>query len=143
VAVHDWATWHRTTNQNLPCVAISFIHIYQPMNAMCRTVLPIHLCHVSYGHATSASVRTIQSTFLFLPVCHFEQNVISLVPDVRLNPNELRWVCNDETYALVRFEAITSTLNFLAKFDPLDHTSPLERFWTSKRLFLVYLKMRV
>jgi hypothetical protein len=48
----------------------------------------------------------------FLPVCHFEQNAISLAPDVRLNPNELRWIHNDETYAPIRFEAILSTLNF-------------------------------
>jgi hypothetical protein len=48
----------------------------------------------------------------FLLVCHFEKNVISLSPDVNLNPNELRWVCNDEAYAPVRFEAILSTLNF-------------------------------
>jgi hypothetical protein len=73
--------------------------------------------HVSYGlprvvAATSAFVWTVQSTSLFLPVCHFEQNAISLAPDVRLNRNELRWVCNDEAYAPVRFEVILSTLNF-------------------------------
>jgi hypothetical protein len=102
VAAHDWATWHRTTNQILPHVAMSFIHICQ--------LSTTQLCHVSYG--LPAAVRTVQSTSLFLPVCHFEQNVISLAPDVRLNPNELRWVRNDEAYALVRFEAIPSTLNF-------------------------------
>jgi hypothetical protein len=32
--------------------------------------------------------------------------------DVRLNPFELLWVRDDEAYALVRFEAILSTLNF-------------------------------
>jgi hypothetical protein len=36
-----------------------------------------------------------------LPVCHFEQNAISLVPDVCLNPNKLCWVHNDEAYAPV------------------------------------------
>jgi hypothetical protein len=65
--------------------------------------------------ATSAAVQDglySQHPFFFLPVCHFEQNAISLAPDVRLNPNELRWVRNDEAYTLVRFEAIPSTLNF-------------------------------
>jgi hypothetical protein len=38
---HDWATWHRTTNQNLPRVAISFIHIYQ--------LSATQPYHVSYG----------------------------------------------------------------------------------------------
>jgi hypothetical protein len=61
--------------------------------------------------ATSAAVWTIQSTSLFFPVCHFEQNVISLTPDIRWNPNELCWVRNDEAYALVQFEVIPSTLN--------------------------------
>jgi hypothetical protein len=48
----------------------------------------------------------------FLPICHFEQNTISLAPDVRLNPNKLRWVHNNETYAPIQFEVIPSTLNF-------------------------------
>jgi len=67
---------------------------------------------LAYGPATLASVRTIQSTHLFLPICRFEQNAISLSSDVCLNPNELCWVCDDEAYAPVRFEAIPSTLNF-------------------------------
>jgi hypothetical protein len=50
--------------------------------------------------------------------------MISLTPDVHLNPNKLRWVRNDEAYALVRFEVILSTLNFEQKFDPLDHSLP-------------------
>jgi hypothetical protein len=80
------------------------------------------VCHISIWSATSSirsatsssvrTVRTAQSTSIFLPVCHFEQNAISLIPDVCLNPNELRWVHNNEAYALVRFEAIPSTLNF-------------------------------
>jgi hypothetical protein len=62
---------------------------------------------------TSASVRTVQSTTpFFLPVCHLEQNAISLTPNVHLNPNELRWVHNDKAYTPVRFEVIPSTLNF-------------------------------
>jgi hypothetical protein len=62
--------------------------------------------------STLASVRTVQSAPLFLLVCHFEQNAISLALDVRLNPNELCWVRNDEAFALVLFEAIMSTFNF-------------------------------
>jgi hypothetical protein len=103
VAAHDWATWHRTTNHNLPCVAIPFIQLCQ----LCHSALPRVV-----RTATSAAVRTVQSASFFLPVCHFEQNAISLAPDVRLSPNELRWVRNDEAYALVRFEVIPSTLNF-------------------------------
>jgi hypothetical protein len=59
------------------------------------------------------SIRTdcTVNTF-FLPVCHFEQNAISLSSDVYLNPNELRWVREDEAYAPIQFEAILSTLNF-------------------------------
>jgi hypothetical protein len=81
-------------------------------------ILPTNSYHVSYSPttchtvATSASVWTVQSTHFFLPVCHFEQNAISLSFDVRLNPNKLRWVCDDEAYALVQFEVILSTLNF-------------------------------
>jgi hypothetical protein len=48
----------------------------------------------------------------FMRVYHFEQNMISLTPDIRLNPNELHWVRNDEAYALLRVEAIPSTFNF-------------------------------
>jgi hypothetical protein len=63
------------------------------------------VCHVI--------VRTDCTVIIpFLYVCHFEQNAISLTPDVRLNPNELRWVQNNEAYSLVRFEAILRTLNF-------------------------------
>jgi hypothetical protein len=71
----------------------------------------------------------------FLHVCHFEQNATSLAPDIRLNPNELRWVRNDEAYALVRFEAIPSTLNFLAKFDPLITPPHWEAFGPTKDYF--------
>jgi hypothetical protein len=37
----------------------------------------------------------------FFPICHFDQNVISLAPDVHLNPNKLRWVRDNEAYAPV------------------------------------------
>jgi hypothetical protein len=82
----------------------------QPTPTTCRTTLP---CVIR--SATSASIRTVwivQSAHLFLPVCRFEQNVISLSSDVCLNPNELRWVRDDEAYAPVQFEAIPRTLNF-------------------------------
>jgi hypothetical protein len=104
VAAHDWATWHRTTNQILPCVAMSFIHIFQ--------LSTTQLCHVSYGLPRQQSYGLYSQHPFFLPVCHFEQNMISLALDVCLNPNELCWVHNDEAYFLVRFEAILSTLNF-------------------------------
>jgi hypothetical protein len=58
------------------------------------------------------SVRTVQLASLFLPVCHFAHNAISLAPEIRLNPNEFHWVRNDEAYALIRFEAILRTFNF-------------------------------
>jgi hypothetical protein len=69
-------------------------------------------CHVSYGLPRQRPYGLYSQHPFFLPVCHFEQNAISLAPDVRLNPNELCWVRNDEAYALVRFEVIPSTLNF-------------------------------
>jgi hypothetical protein len=96
MAAHDWATWHRTTNQNLPHVTISFIHIYQ--------LSATQPCHVSYGlpHHHPYRLYGLYSQHpFFLPVCCFEQNVISLTPDVCLNPNKLCWVCNDEAYTPV------------------------------------------
>ena len=104
----------------------------QPTPATCHTAPPRQHPYELYS----------QHIF-FLLVCRFEQNAISLSFNVCLNPNEFHWVHDDEAYAPVRSEAILSTLNFWAKFDPLDHTSPLESFWTSKRLFSIYLKMRV
>jgi hypothetical protein len=84
VAAIDWAMCHHS------------IHCKQAMSpsncansCLPRVVRP----------TTSTSirtVRTVQSTSLFLPVCHLEQNAIYLAPDVRLNPNELRCVRNDE-----------------------------------------------
>jgi hypothetical protein len=83
---------------------------------MCHTSLPhvVRLCHVSYGlpHQHPYGLCGLYSQHIFLPVCRFEQNVISLSSDIRLNPNELRWVRDDKAYAPVRFEAIQSTLNF-------------------------------
>ena len=64
-------------------------------------------CHIIRTDCTDCTVSTPFFTFF-----HFEQNMISLATDVRLNPNELRWVHNDEAYALVWFEVIPSTLNF-------------------------------
>jgi hypothetical protein len=91
----------------------------QPNAATFRNVIRPHLptvCHSALPHVirttTSAAVQIVQSTSIFFPVCHFEQNAISLAPNVCLNPNELRWVRNDEAYAPVQFEAIPSTLNF-------------------------------
>jgi hypothetical protein len=104
VAAHDWATWHHTTNQILPRVTMSFIHICQ--------LSATQPCHVSYGLPRQQPYGLYSQHPFFLLVCHFEQNAISLAPDVHLNPNELRWVCNDEAYTPVRFEAIPSTLNF-------------------------------
>jgi hypothetical protein len=75
---------------------------------------PRHFCTV----VRSCHVRPyglyglVQSASKFLPVWLDEQIAISLAPDVRLRRNELRWVRNDEAYALVQFEVIPSTLNF-------------------------------
>jgi hypothetical protein len=73
-------------------------------------------CHMALPHvirsSTSSSVRTVQSAHFFLPVCRFEQNVISLSSYIHLNPNEFCWVRDDKAYAPAQFEAIPSTLNF-------------------------------
>ena len=71
-----------------------------------------HTCHVLYRLPRQQPYGLYSQHPFFLPVCRFEQNAISLSSDVRLNPNELCWVRDDETYAPVRFEAIPSTLNF-------------------------------
>jgi hypothetical protein len=96
---------HTTANQHLPRVVRIYHVSYGP--AMCRTTLSrvVQPCHINI------CMDCIVSTF-FLPICRFEQNAISLSSDVRLNPNELCWVRDEETYAPVRFEAIMSTLNF-------------------------------
>jgi hypothetical protein len=107
-----------TVNQNMPChrTDVWSSHITSSKSA--------------YGHATSASVRTVrtaQST-LFLSIWRFKQIAISLAPDIRLRRNELRWIRDDEGYALVRFEAIPRTLIFWLKFDPWS------RFWLDNLL---------
>jgi hypothetical protein len=106
VVAHDWATWHRTTNHNMSCVKIPSIQLYQ----LCHSSLP---CGISTSmSAVVWTIQFVQSASFFLSFFHFEHNAISLAPDVRLSPNEFFWVRNDEAYALVRFEAILSTLNF-------------------------------
>jgi hypothetical protein len=120
------------TNNKVPRGSPRLGHVApynQPKSSTCRNIVRPYLstneCHVSYSPANLALPRviqtchvnirtdwTVQSASLFLLVCHFEQNTISLSPDVHLNPNKLRWVRNDKAYALVRFEVITSTLNF-------------------------------
>jgi hypothetical protein len=88
MAATNWATCqHTISHQNDTC---------QMLICQLSTILPRVI-----QTATSAAVRTVQSTSIFLHVCHCEQNVISLTPNVRLNPNELRWVHNNEAYALV------------------------------------------
>jgi hypothetical protein len=71
-----------------------------------------HICHVLYGLPRQHPYGLYSQHTIFLHVCRFEQNAISISSDVRLNPNELCWVRDDEAYALVRFEVIPSTLNF-------------------------------
>jgi hypothetical protein len=108
VVTHVWATWHQTIHlDNATCRHPIHHQLSTWFPATCRTALPrvVWYCHVSIR--TDCTVSTF-----FLHVCHFEQNVISLSSDVRLNPNELCWVRDDETYAPVQFEAIPSTLNF-------------------------------
>ena len=81
-------------------------------------------------------VRTVRSTPpFFLHVWHSEQIAISLASDVCLRWNELCWVRNDEAYALAWFEAIPSTLNFWAKFDPLITPPHWEAFGPPKDYF--------
>jgi hypothetical protein len=119
VAAHDWATWHQTTNQKMPRVETPFAHICQSETAMSSYATSMSLCHIRpLPRQHVWTVRTAQSAQFFLPVWRFEQIAISLSSDVRLNPNELRWVCDDEGYAPVRFEAILRTLIFELKFDP-------------------------
>jgi hypothetical protein len=108
MAAIDWAMCHHTiSHQDAMCQQL--IH---PLNFQLSAT---HPCHVSYvlprQHPYGLYGLYSQHPF-FLPVCRFEQNAISLSPDVCLNPNELRWVHNNEAYAPIRFEVIPSTLNF-------------------------------
>jgi hypothetical protein len=112
-----------------PCVVAPFTAKHAKSLANCpNAILPCVVWPTM--SASIRTIRTIQSATFFLPVCKFEQNSISLAPNVCLNPNELHWVCNDEAYALIQFEVIPNTLNFLAKFDPLiTLQSPFLFFW--------------
>ena len=104
--------------QTVPCVNLPFDQF------PCNNSLPRHHMYGLYS----------QHQF-FLPVWLNEQIAISLAPDVRLRRNELHWVRNDEAYALVRFEAIPSTLNFWAKFEPLITPPHWEAFGPPKDYF--------
>jgi hypothetical protein len=124
VAAHDWATWHHTIRQlnatcqqsihprvlpTMPTTSTATCESY-PTTSSCMD-LP---CQHPYGLYGLHSQRPF-----FLPVWRFEQIAISLAPDVCLRRNELRWVHDDEGYALVRFEVIPRTLLiFELKFDP-------------------------
>jgi hypothetical protein len=83
-----------------PHVAIPFV-AKKPCH---MPTVHITTCHVSYvlprQHPYGLYGLYSQHPF-FWHVCHFEHNVISLAPNVHLNPNELRWVRNDEAYAPV------------------------------------------
>jgi hypothetical protein len=115
VAAHVWATWHQTIgHDNATCLSshsLQTSHVICQLStrfpAMCRMTLPRVVRSATSASCTDCTVNTF-----FLPVGRFEQNAISLSSDVRLNPNELRWVRDDEAYAPVRFEVIPSTLNF-------------------------------
>jgi hypothetical protein len=49
----------------------------------------------------------------FLPIWINEQNVISSAYDIHLIPFKLHWVCMDDAYAHVCFEAILITFIFI------------------------------
>ena len=123
-------TIDQTTNTGVPRGSQWLGHVapnHWPKTTMCRhRIHPMSANHnlprhhrYSHTDLPHQPVRTVQSASIFLFVWLYEQIAISLAPDVRLRWNELCWVCNDEAYALVRFEVIPSTLNFWAKFDPL------------------------
>jgi hypothetical protein len=75
-----------------------------------RTIIPRQHLYGLYGLPSQHPI--------FFPIWQFEQITISLAPDVRLRQNELRWVHDDEGYALVHFGEIPRTLIFELKFDP-------------------------
>ena len=136
MVAHDWATWHHTIGT---------------INATCRIPirphLPIQNCHITsatsaYGlcHINLYGLHS-QRPF-FLPVWRSEQIAISLALDVRLRWNELRWVHDDEVYALVHFEAIPRTLIFELKFDPWSRFwshLPTERILDPQKLMIIFL----
>jgi hypothetical protein len=78
--------------KNKPCFIHQLVHMTTNTPAMCHTIFHISIS-MDY---TDCTVNTF-----FFPVCHFEHNVISLSSNVYLNPNELRWVCDDEAYTPV------------------------------------------
>jgi hypothetical protein len=72
VAAHDWATWHQNICQDnatchqmiRPNLPIDDCHVTCPV---CHISM-YSLCHVIlYGHATSASVRTVRTAQSALP----------------------------------------------------------------------------
>jgi hypothetical protein len=124
VAAHDWATWHQTIGQNMPRVSRLFVHICQPISTTSTTTSV-------YEHATSSYglcyiiIRRLPRQHLyrlysrhnfFLPIWRFEQKAISLSSDVHLNRNKFCWVCDDEGYTPIQFEAILRTLIFELNF---------------------------
>ena len=93
-------------------------------------------------HQPVRTVRTAQSASFFFPVWWFKQIMISLAPDICLNPNDLCWVHDDEGYALVRFEAIPRMLIFGLKFDPWSRFwshLPTERILDPQKLMIICL----
>jgi hypothetical protein len=122
---------HVSTVYSSTCPANNAYHVNSTMSAC--MVKPRHL----YGLYGLPSQRP----FFFL-VWRFEQIVISLAPDVCLRRNELLWVCNDETYAHIRFEAIPRTLIFELKFDPWSRFGshlPTERILDPQNLMIIYI----
>ena len=137
-------------------VSAFICHQWNMSYANSSTILQTNIFHMSYGPAmchttlpcvvrstTSASVRTIQSAHLFFAYLSFWiERDISLI----LHPFGHKQVALNSWWRGLRSRLIWSdseNFEFWAKFDPLDHTSPLESFWTSKRLFSVYLNMRL
>jgi hypothetical protein len=106
----------------IKCHMSQFDSPHLPMSECHITIchLSVRMCHVVIWrcHVIIRTIRTVQSTHLFLHVWRFKQIAISLSSDVRLNPNELHWVRDDEGYTPVRFEEIPRTFIFELNFDP-------------------------
>jgi hypothetical protein len=88
-----------TVQLPLVCQLIPATSAYDPATSL-------RPCHVSIRTNYTINKK------IFCLFDDLNRTVISHSSNVRLNPSELCWVCDDETYAPVRFEVIPSTLNF-------------------------------
>jgi hypothetical protein len=119
VAAHAWATWHQTTCQNdATCHIMIRPHI--PINDyhIINYHVIVQTCHIIVRPLPRQHPYELYCQHIFFTYLTIQTDRdISLI-HVCLNPNELRWVRNNEGYAPVHFEAIPRTLIFELNFDP-------------------------